>query len=42
MDEALRKIGDNTNAALAGAVIGVEFAFGELTLLAEPARILPA
>jgi NADH-quinone oxidoreductase subunit C len=40
MDEALKTVGDKVAGALPGAVTGVHAAFGELTLLAEPARIV--
>jgi NADH-quinone oxidoreductase subunit C len=40
MDEALKTIGDKVAGALPGAATGVHFAFGELTILAEPSRIL--
>ena len=40
MDEALKTIGDKVAGALPGAITGVHFAFGELTILAEPSRIL--
>jgi NADH-quinone oxidoreductase subunit C len=40
MDEALKGIGDRIGAALPGAITGVHSSFGELTLLAERARIL--
>ena len=36
MDEALKSIGEKAVAALPGAVLGVNAAFGELTLIAEP------
>jgi NADH-quinone oxidoreductase subunit C len=40
MDEALKSVGDKIAGALAGAVTGVQFAFGELTILAESDRIV--
>ena len=40
MDEALKTIGDKVAGALPGAVAGVHFAYDELTILAEPSRIL--
>jgi len=40
MDDALKSIGEKALAALPGAVIEARHAFGELTLIAEPQRIL--
>jgi NADH-quinone oxidoreductase subunit C len=40
MDDALKAIGEKIGAALPGAITGVHFAFGELTLVAEAARIV--
>jgi len=40
MDEALKTIGDKIAGALPGAIAGVHFSYGELTILAEAARIL--
>jgi NADH-quinone oxidoreductase subunit C len=40
MDEVLKSIADNTAAALPGAIVDARQAFGELTLIAEPPRIL--
>ena len=40
MDDALKAIGEKIGAALPGAITGVHDAFGELTLLAEAARII--
>lgn len=40
MDEALKTIGDRIAGALPGAVKEVRFAHGELTILADAARIL--
>ena len=40
MDDALKAIGEKIGAALPGAVTGVHAAFGELTVLAEAARIV--
>jgi len=40
MDDALQSIGERVVAALPGAAIGAELAFGELTLTAEAAGIV--
>ncbi len=40
MDEALKSVGEKAVAALPGAVIEARETFGELTLIAEPQRIL--
>ena len=40
MDDGLKSIGDKAAAALPGAIIKSRQAFGELTLFAEPQRIL--
>ena len=40
MDDALKAIGEKIGAALPGAITGVHDAFGELTLVAEAARII--
>ena len=40
MDDALKAIGDKAAAALPGAVLDARQSFGELTLVAEPARIV--
>jgi NADH-quinone oxidoreductase subunit C len=40
MDDTLKSVGDRIAVALPGAIVGVETAFGELTLLADGARIL--
>jgi NADH-quinone oxidoreductase subunit C len=40
MDEALKTIGEKFVAALPGAATGAHFAFGELTISAEAARIV--
>jgi NADH-quinone oxidoreductase subunit C len=40
MDDALKAIGEKIGAALPGAITGVHSAFGELTLVAEAARII--
>src|ERR1700677_2765333 len=40
MDATLKSIGDKALAALPGAVLGARQAFGELTLVAEAARIV--
>jgi NADH-quinone oxidoreductase subunit C len=40
MDEALKTVADRIVAALPGAVTGAHFAYGELTLMAEAARIV--
>ncbi|MBV8472903.1 MAG: NADH-quinone oxidoreductase subunit C [Hyphomicrobiales bacterium] len=42
MDEALKSIGDKAAAALPGVVLGAQEAFGELTLIADAARIVEA
>src|SRR5215831_3388349 len=40
MDEALQTIGARAAAALPGAVEAQSFAFGELTLTVDPARVI--
>ncbi len=40
MDEALKTVADRVVAALPDAVTGAHFAYGELTLMAEAARIV--
>ena len=40
MDETLKAIGDKALAALPGAALQAQFAFGELTIVAETARVL--
>ena len=40
MSEALKSIGDKAVAALPGAILETLIAFGELTLIAEPQRVL--
>ncbi len=40
MSEALKSIGDKAIAALSGAIVEQRIAFGELTLIAEPQRVL--
>ena len=40
MSEALKSIGDKAVVALPGAIVEARFAFGELTLIAEPQRVL--
>ena len=40
MDDALKSIGDRTSAALPGAIVGARQAHGELTLMADAARIV--
>jgi NADH-quinone oxidoreductase subunit C len=40
MDDALKSIGEKVAAALPGAIVETRHAFGELTLIAEPQRIL--
>ncbi len=40
MDDALKTIADKASAALPGAVLDARQAFGELTLVAEPKRIV--
>ncbi len=42
MDEGLKSIGDKAAAALPGAVLGANAAFGELTLIVDAARIVEA
>ena len=42
MDEALKSIGEKVLAALPGVILEARHAFGELTLIAEPARIVDA
>ena len=42
MDEALKSIGEKAVAALPGAVLDVNGAFGELTLVVDAARIVEA
>jgi NADH-quinone oxidoreductase subunit C len=42
MDEALQSLGDKALAALPGALTSAKFAYGELTLTAEPSRIVDA
>jgi len=40
MDDALKSIADKAAAALPGAIVGARQAYGELTLIAEAARII--
>jgi NADH-quinone oxidoreductase subunit C len=40
MDEALKSVGEKAVASLPGAVLGAKEAYGELTLIAEAARIV--
>jgi NADH-quinone oxidoreductase subunit C len=42
MDEALQSLGDKALAALPGALTNAKLAYGELTLTAEPSRIVDA
>ena len=42
MDERLQTIADKIAAALPGVVLDSKFAFGELTLTVEPARVIEA
>ena len=42
MDEGLQSLGDHVAASVPGAVIGQTFAFGELTLTLDPAKLIEA
>jgi NADH-quinone oxidoreductase subunit C len=42
MDEGLQSLGDHVAASVPGAIIGQSFAFGELTLTLDPAKLIEA
>ena len=40
MDDGLKRLAEHVAASLPGAVLGQSFAFGELTLMLDPARLI--